>query len=68
MQVLGTFITEWNAGKDACRKLFVNENTAERTASQLTSIAKFYGFEGWIINIENEVDLDLIPNLLHFLR
>lgn len=66
--VLGTFITEWGDGSEKCSILFANEESAERTARQLTAIAAFYRFEGWLVNIENEMEAALIPNLLHFVR
>lgn len=68
MQVLGTFITEWDPGREACARFLVDEKTAERAAAQLAGIADFYGFEGWLINIENDLDAHLIPTLVFFLR
>ena len=35
---------------------------------QLANIAAFYGFDGWLLNIENPVLHRLIPNLVHFIR
>lgn len=68
LQVLGTFITEWAHGKKQCAALLADMPTAERAASQLAAIASFYNFEGWLINIENELPEESIPTLLHFLR
>jgi mannosyl-glycoprotein endo-beta-N-acetylglucosaminidase len=67
-QVLGTFITEWDAGKAACGRLFASEAAAECCAHQLAAIASWHGFEGWLINIENELDQGTLPHLLSFLR
>ncbi len=67
-QVLGTFITEWDAGKDVCCQAFVSEAAAQCCAAQLADIALHCGFEGWVINIENVLPLELIPNMLVFLR
>lgn len=66
--MLGTFITEWDAGTTACGRLFASEAAAERCAYQLAAIAAWHGFEGWLINIENELELDTLPHLLTFLR
>ncbi len=53
-QVLGTFITEWEAGAALCQEnLFPTESRARYVAQQLAAIAACYGFEGWLINIEN---------------
>ncbi|EIE20293.1 glycoside hydrolase, partial [Coccomyxa subellipsoidea C-169] len=68
VQVLGTFITEWKEGAEKCRQLFASSDSAEQTAHQLAAIAAFFRFEGWLINIECDLEASLIPNLLHFLR
>ena len=68
VQVLGTFITEWEGGAEACRRLFGTPADAEAAARQLAAVAAAHGFEGWVINIENEVSPGHVPNLLHFLR
>lgn len=66
--VLGTFITEWEAGAATCLKLLSSNAMAERCAHQLATIAKHHGFDGWIVNIENEIPQDLIPRLIYFLK
>lgn len=68
VRVLGTLITEWEAGAAACAQLFGSADAAAATAHALARIAACYGFEGWLVNIENEVQPGHIPNLLHFLR
>ena len=68
MQILGTFITEWEAGSILCELLLWTEQSAEAAALQLAKIAAFYGFDGWLLNIENPVLHRLIPNLIHFIR
>lgn len=68
-RVLGTFITEWDAGYDVCAELLRSEQTAEKAAAKLTQIAVEYGFDGWLVNIENKVDPGAnIGRLVHFLR
>lgn len=66
--VLGTFITEWETGAEKCKAMFQSPQRADQIATQLTLIAKFIGVDGWLINIENEVPVEYIPNLVHFLR
>ena len=68
MQVLGTFITEWESGSLLCELLLWTEQSAEAAAMQLAHIATYYGFDGWLLNIENPVLQRLIPNLIHFIR
>eukprot|EP00048_Salpingoeca_helianthica_P009942 m.142659 g.142659 ORF g.142659 m.142659 type:complete len:839 (-) comp14975_c0_seq2:657-3173(-) len=66
-RVLGTFITEWDAGNAVCAKLFSSSATATRVATKLAALATHYGFDGWLINIENPVDRAHIPNVIEFL-
>lgn len=56
------------AGAAQCRELFGSRQAAEAAADRLAAIAAHIGFEGWLINIENAVDPQHIPHLLHFLR
>lgn len=55
LQVLGTFITEWELGASRCRRLFASKAAAQAVADQLVALAVHYGFEGWLINIENSL-------------
>lgn len=65
--VLGTFITEWKGGAKMCEKILCNVDTVERTVSQMVQIAVAYNFDGWLINIENEIEALDLPNLDLFL-
>ena len=66
--MLGTFITEWEEGSWQCESFLADVPTAERAAKQLSRIAAFYRFEGWLVNIENELPQAAVPTLLYFLR
>ena len=68
LQVLGTFITEWDDGALRCMQMFISPESAEEVAHQLASIAQHYRFEGWLLNIENMIQQHAMPNLLHFIR
>lgn len=52
VQVLGTFITEWDEGKHD--NILLCENF-EKVSEKLIDIAKFYNFDGWFINIESDL-------------
>ncbi len=56
---LGTIITEWQDGAKLCSLLLRDESTALRFADQLISIADYYGFDGWLINIENPIHVSI---------
>lgn len=49
---LGTLIFEWEAGALQLQKILASFKTRAKAASQLASIAKFYGFDGWLVNVE----------------
>ncbi|CAI5947019.1 unnamed protein product [Closterium sp. NIES-65] len=49
VQVLGTFITEWEAGAEVCRQLLASRATAARAAHQLALVAHYHGFHGWLV-------------------
>ncbi|KAG6544599.1 hypothetical protein Mapa_014021 [Marchantia paleacea] len=65
VQVLGTFITEWDDGYAICQELCATEGRAIMYASLLAELAQALGFDGWLVNIENKV-IDLVPNLKVF--
>ncbi|KAL3691426.1 hypothetical protein R1sor_005077 [Riccia sorocarpa] len=67
VQVLGTFITEWDEGYKVCQELCATEDSARLYASLLAELAQSLGFDGWLVNIENKV-ADLVPNLLAFVE
>ena len=66
-QVLGTLITEWDAGAAACRRLFGSQAAALHAAAQLAALANAHGFEGWLVNIENDLPRACVPHVLTFL-
>ena len=68
VRILGTFITEWNDGKNLCKQIFSSKKKVEMVADQLIALAGEYEFEGWLINIENDIDwTDGVELFLHFL-
>lgn len=49
---LGTLIFEHEQGLLELQKILASFKTRSRAASQLAAIAKFYGFDGWLVNVE----------------
>ncbi|KAK6932967.1 Glycoside hydrolase, family 85 [Dillenia turbinata] len=66
-QVLGTFITEWDEGRAICNELLSTKESAQMYAERLAELAVALGFDGWLLNIENDLDKDQIPNLKEFI-
>ncbi|XP_056264184.1 cytosolic endo-beta-N-acetylglucosaminidase isoform X2 [Pseudoliparis swirei] len=66
--VLGTFITEWTDGAAACESFLKEEESYRAVADKLVQISHCYGFEGWLINIENALSEVAVKNTPLFLR
>lgn len=59
IKIIGTFITEGLDGFKICQRLFANRTTTDQTISKLVELAVRYNFDGWLINIENEIEVDI---------
>ncbi|XP_040014089.1 cytosolic endo-beta-N-acetylglucosaminidase isoform X2 [Xiphias gladius] len=66
--VIGTFITEWNDGATACEAFLKEEESYRAVADKLVQISHYYGFDGWLINIENTLSEVAVKNTPLFLR
>ncbi|AWP18362.1 putative cytosolic endo-beta-N-acetylglucosaminidase [Scophthalmus maximus] len=66
--VLGTFITEWTDGYTACEAFLKEEESYRAVADKLVQISHYYGFDGWLINIENPLSEVAVKNTPLFLR
>ncbi|KAM6957282.1 cytosolic endo-beta-N-acetylglucosaminidase [Aplochiton taeniatus] len=66
--VLGTFITEWTEGEKTCKDFLKEEESYRAVADKLVQISHCYGFDGWLINIENPLTETAAKNLPLFLR
>jgi endo-beta-N-acetylglucosaminidase D len=53
----GTLITEWDDGKAIWDKLTADPAMLRQTALLLIQIAEHYGFDGWLINVENSIQV-----------
>ncbi|MCL7046274.1 hypothetical protein MKW94_021153, partial [Papaver nudicaule] len=68
VQVLGTFIAEWDEGKLVCNELLATKESAQMYAERLSKLAVALGFDGWLINIEVKLDVKQIPNMKEFVN
>ncbi|XP_075998984.1 cytosolic endo-beta-N-acetylglucosaminidase [Genypterus blacodes] len=66
--VLGTFITEWAEGAKVCEAFLAEEESYRVVADKLVQISLCYGFDGWLINIENSLSEVAVKNTPLFLR
>ncbi|KAJ1417713.1 Glycoside hydrolase, family 85 [Sesbania bispinosa] len=66
VKVLGTFITEWDEGRAVCDVLLSTKESAQMYAERLAELAVDLGFDGWLINMEVNLDPGQISNLKEF--
>jgi hypothetical protein len=64
---LGTMITEWKDGSTLCAKLLSSKESVMKLAQQMVTMALYYHFDGWLVNIENHINPALMDNLFTFL-
>ncbi|KAL5708362.1 mannosyl-glycoprotein endo-beta-N-acetylglucosaminidase [Ranunculus cassubicifolius] len=68
VKVLGTFITEWEEGRAICNTLLSTKESAQMYAERLSELAVALGFDGWLVNMEVQLDVGQIPNLKEFVN
>ncbi|ODM99788.1 Cytosolic endo-beta-N-acetylglucosaminidase 1 [Orchesella cincta] len=56
VKILGTIITEWDDGVKLCSKILASEESINRTVEKLCAINEDYGFDGYLLNIENVLE------------
>ena len=57
VRVLGTLITENEDGARRTGRFLSSIESAHRLADQLVAMAQYYRFDGWLVNIENPLDV-----------
>ena len=50
-------MTEFAAGAELCRRLLRSEQTVDDVIDRLVAISRHHGLDGWLLNIENPVDV-----------
>ncbi|KAL0452691.1 UNVERIFIED_CONTAM: Cytosolic endo-beta-N-acetylglucosaminidase 1 [Sesamum latifolium] len=67
VKVLATFIIEWDAETRQADKLLSTKTSAQMYAERLAELAVALGFDGWLLNIEVDLDPGQIPILEEFI-
>lgn len=68
IKVYGTIITEWKEGKQRMEKFIETDAAIEKTVEKLEEIRQHFNFDGWLVNIENEVEPNDVPKLENFVK
>ena len=68
VEMLGTIITEFTDGKMICDELLKTKETVNEFVNICCSIAICYGFDGWLLNIENKLDREQVPNMMYLVK
>ncbi|XP_020585786.1 cytosolic endo-beta-N-acetylglucosaminidase 1-like [Phalaenopsis equestris] len=67
VKVLGTFLTEWEKGREICKTFLSTTESAITYAERLVELADRLGFDGWLLNIEVPLHPRQIPILKQFI-
>jgi len=57
---LGTIITEWEDGARTCNHLLSTKANIDQFVEQCVNLANYYQFDGWLINIENNLQVSIL--------
>lgn len=68
VKILGTVITENGGGKQIWDEVLKTRENIIKFADALIQIAQFYKFEGWLLNVENEINEIDITKLTFFVQ
>ncbi len=55
---LGTFITEFDTGKEICQQLLASDDNVDRAVDALALLMAWYSFDGYLLNIENPIEVN----------
>ncbi|XP_067005805.2 cytosolic endo-beta-N-acetylglucosaminidase isoform X2 [Anabrus simplex] len=68
VRVLGTLITEWDAGKAVWDQIFESDESLETFVNCLVNICKYVGFDGYLLNVENKLDPCQVEKMENFVK
>ena len=57
---MGTIITEWEGGTQTCNHLLSTTDNVEKVVEQCVNLANYYQFDGWLVNIENSLQVSVV--------
>lgn len=66
VKILGTFITEWEEGREICEDIFRDEFSTKSFADGLVELCLLFKIDGWLLNVENKIER--VQNLKMFVK
>lgn len=63
---LGTLITEWDEGKGIWNVVLGDVDKISLFSRKLAEICAHFKFDGYLLNVENEIPVQLVPRLVQF--
>ena len=64
----GTLITEHSTGRSFLESVLSDDDKIRNLGSSLASLMSVFAFDGWLLNIENEIEPRLVPKLVAFVK
>ena len=68
VEILGTIITEFEEGKNICDEILQTRNTVDQFVNKCCLISLSYHFDGWLLNIENKLNCEQVPNMIYLVK
>nr|CAD7455738.1 unnamed protein product [Timema tahoe] len=67
VKILGTIITEWNDGKEVWKQVLENSRSVLKFVDCLVNICLHFGFDGYLLNVENPMEQERFPLFKKFI-
>ena len=64
----GTLITEWKDGRKVWDEILKSDNCVENFVDSLVAICCHFGFDGYLLNVENAVPPECVSRLEQFVK
>ncbi len=68
VKVLGTLITEFDHGKKMWQQILASQKTMDKFVKRCTEIMEHVGFDGWLMNVENEIAAEDVDKVIEITR
>nr|CAD7588708.1 unnamed protein product [Timema genevievae] len=67
VKILGTIITEWHDGKEVWKQVLESSRSVLKFVDCLVNICLHFGFDGYLLNVENPMEQERFPLFKKFI-